>query len=362
MAIASIKSTELQMLKGRFNFLVNQASAVITIVDRKGIILYQSPSIKHILGYDSQKRIGKNFLHSKLVHPKDVVIKEKLIDLAFHHENNNFQGELRMQHKDGTWHWMEVVFNNQLSNPSVGGIVVITHDITNRKRLEIQKNEFLSIVSHELKTPLTAIRAYAQIMSGHLKKKEHNEKEIIFLEKIISQTDRVTQLISDLLDIGKIEEGKLSIEMEPFQMKLLLEKILDDFTYIADLRNVQLSGNTKAFVLGDESRISQVVMNLLTNAMKYSPEESKIVIRVEKIGKEVITSVTDEGDGIAKDKQKYVFDRFYRIEEKKSRQTSSGLGLYIASEIIKLHNGKIWLKSTKGKGSTFYFSLPVAAK
>lgn len=359
----NIKSTtDLIQLEGRFNFFVSQAAAVITVIDNKGIILYQSPSIKHILGYDFRKRIGENFLHSKLVHPEDVVIKERLLAKAYNFPNKNYKDELRMRHKNGTWSWMEVTFNNQFHNPYINGIIVVTHDITKRKRLELQKNEFLSIASHELKTPLTAIRAYGQLLLKKLETEENKKNELFFLDNIITQTDKITHLINELLDVSKIQEGKLSIQNKPFPLYKLIKKTITDFRYIANAYTIEFISKTRFFVFGDENRIGQVVTNLLTNAIKYSPEPGKIVVRITKKGDNLITSVTDYGVGIPFGKQKYVFQRFFRVQEKNAQQLSSGLGLYIASEIIKLHQGKIWVESKKGHGSTFYFSLPIYRK
>lgn len=349
-------------IKERFNFFVSQALVVITIIDKDGVIRYQSPSVKQILGYDHRKRIGKNFLHSKLVHPDDVVVKENLLKKAFENPNKNFKNELRMLHKNGTWSWMEVVFNNQLKNSDIEGIVVITHDITERKLSELQKNEFLSIASHELKTPLTAIRAYSQLLIKKIENEKNMAEEQTFLENIVKQTDKIAGLINDLLDFSKIQEDKLSIQKKPFPLHHLIKKIIEDFSYMSSVYTISFHPKSRAFVDGDEMRIGQVITNLVTNAIKYSPASYTITINVVRKGNTVVTSVTDQGDGIPTSMQRYVFQRFFQIEENKAQQLSSGLGLYIAAEIIKLHNGKIWLKSKKGKGTTFYFSLPIAKK
>jgi PAS domain S-box-containing protein len=361
---SSAKNAELTLrnLTGRFDFFVNQAMAIITIIDKKGTILYQSPSIKNILGYDHTKRIGKNFLHSRLVHPNDVVIKEELQRMAFSHPNKNFKNELRMLHKNGSWSWMEVIFNNQLNNPDIAGIIVVTHDITERKVSEIQKDEFLSIASHELKTPLTTIRAYSQLLKKRMEKDTSKKEERIFLDKIVVQTDKIGHLINELLDVSKIQESKLTVAIKPIQLDELVKKIIGDFRYIAKKHRIELRVHTHCKVLGDENRIGQVVNNLLTNAIKYSPGSDTILVSIKKSNGTVVTSVTDYGVGIPDNLQKFVFQRFFRIEESNAQLISSGLGLYIASEIIKLHHGKLWLKSKVGKGSTFSFSLPEAER
>jgi PAS domain S-box-containing protein len=357
-------NTDIKILRfeKRLNFFVNQAAVIVTIVDNEGTILYQTSSIQNILGYAPKNRIGNNFLHSRLVHPDDVIVKEKLLKQSYKNSDTNYQGELRMKHKNGAWIWMEVTFNNQIKNPDIGGIVVVTHDITERKRVELQKNEFLSIASHELRTPLTVIRAYSQVLLARFAKEKITQKEIPYLEKIVSQTNKIAKLINELFDLSKIQEGKLSVYPRPFHIYRMMRKVIEDFTYIAQSRTINLVGNANIVALGDEEKIRQVMNNLLTNAIKYSPPSGEITIHVAKEGKEIVTSVTDKGKGIPMMQQKYVFNRFFRIEDGSSSRISAGLGLYIASEIMKLHKGRIWLKSKKGQGSTFYFSLPVASK
>lgn len=360
--LLSSVSAEEKQLEGLYNFFVSQALSVITVIDKVGTILYQSPSIKQILGYDNKKRVGKNLLHSRIVHHEDAQLKERLLKKAVTTSNTNFIGEFRMLHKNGTWRWMEVIFNNQLKNSAIGGIVVVTHDITERKMFELQKDEFLSIASHELKTPLTTIRAFSQLLAKKLAKEENKKLELSFLEKIISQTDRITRLISELLDISKIQEGKYLSKFKTFRLDLLYKKIVDDFSYVSDSHKLEFKVVSRVFVKGDESHIGQVLINLLSNAIKYSPESKKIVIKMKQKGNYIITSVKDYGEGIPLKKQKFVFQRFFRIHEDTTQQVSSGLGLYISNEIINLHKGNMWLKSVKGKGSTFYFSLPIYTK
>jgi PAS domain S-box-containing protein len=359
---AQAEKKTLRFLEGMFTFFVNHALAVITVIDKTGIIVYQSPSIKTILGYDYRKRIRHNFLHSQLVHPDDVVIKEQLFKKALRHPNENFKDELRMRHKNGSWSWMEVSFNNQLNNKFIRGIVVVTHDITERKIMELQKDEFLSIASHELKTPLTVIRAYSQLLKTKIIQVNENDEKITFLNKIVLQTDKITLLIDELLDMGKIQEGKFTVRTKPFDVSLLIEKIIADFRYVSNSHIIVFHDRIRTMVQGDADRIAQVFTNLLTNAIKYSPGSDKVVVRTARSGENIITSVTDYGIGIPAGKQKYIFQRFFRIEDNSPAQLSSGLGLYIAAEIIKLHKGKIWFESKKGQGTTFYFSLPAYDK
>jgi signal transduction histidine kinase len=168
-------------------------------------------------------------------------------------------------------------------------------------------------------------------------------------------------LVSDILHVNRIESGRLELNKKEFDLNKLIKKIVIDFQFSSEKHFVEANGKIKGKVFGDPERIEQVVSNLISNAIKYSPDSEKVIINLTQNKNEAIISVVDYGIGISKIDQKRIFERFYRIRENNQKE-GFGLGLYIASEIIKRHNGKIWLKSTEGEGSTFYFSLPIKQK
>jgi len=219
--------------------------------------------------------------------------------------------------------------------------------------------ELLSIVSHELKTPITSIKAYAGILEKRLGRKK-DTKNIYFLNHINEQADRITLLVNRILDINRLQAGTFIIQPEVFDLDILLTKLVIDFQHMIDTHQIELDGDQVGTVSGDAERIREVLINLITNAIKYSPKEDRVQIHKKIDGKYLTISVRDFGEGIPKSKHKQIFLRDIQLNTRsEAGKVSSGLGLYIASEIMRLHNGKIWVESTKGKGSLFSISIPV---
>ncbi len=231
-------------------------------------------------------------------------------------------------------------------------------EIEYRKQAERKKDEFISIASHELKTPLTSVKGYMQLLGRSVEKgdvptvKKHLEKAQIQLEKL-------HELIADLLDISKIESGKLKFNKKTFVIDELLDSVIDIIRQANPEFNIIIKGQKGIEVYADEMRIEQVIINFLTNAIKYSPGTDEIHINVDAIGNKIYVGVRDFGIGIAADQQKSVFDKFYRVEETSIHFQGLGIGLFITAEIIKRHGGEVGVKSTFGEGSEFYFILPV---
>lgn len=232
-------------------------------------------------------------------------------------------------------------------------------DITEQKESERKKNEFISIASHELKTPLTSVKAFTEILKKRFEQTK-DKKTLYFLDNIESQVDRLTQLVSDLLDISKIEEGKLSFEQKPFSLDILVKKIIVDFQYTTTSHTITKVGESRHLVLGDEHRMEQVLINLISNAIKYSPKSEKVIVKVRDVKDTVEVSVQDFGEGIPSDEKERIFERFFRSRKHEGvRIAGFGLGLYITKEIIEKHHGTIRVESTEGKGSTFTLRIPV---
>lgn len=234
-------------------------------------------------------------------------------------------------------------------------------DIDDQKQMEKKKDEFLSIASHELKTPLTSIKAYAQLLERTLDTTV-DDPAGKYINRVQSQVSKLNALITDLLDISKIENGKLKITKKKFDFENLLSNAIDIIyqTHDSNTMVIERQGDRIADAfLGDEIRIEQVLINYLTNAIKYAPNTDRIIVHTEKNDHQVKVSVTDFGIGIPEHKQKNIFGKFYRVEESSVRFQGLGIGLYICSEIIKQHNGTVGIQSELGQGSTFYFTLPL---
>ncbi|MEP6617047.1 MAG: PAS domain-containing protein [Ginsengibacter sp.] len=234
-----------------------------------------------------------------------------------------------------------------------------TVDITKRKELERQKDEFLAIASHELKTPVTSLKAYGQMLQIMFEQKG-DAYSAAALQKMDNQINKLTSLISDLLDVTKIQSGKLLMDEEAYDFNELVNEIMDTVKLTTQQHTLIKKSNEPQNIVGDKERIAQVVTNLIENAIKYSPGGDKIIIQSEEKNGFIIFSVEDFGVGIPGSKLEMVFEQFFRVSgEEANTFPGLGLGLYISNEIIRRQNGKIWVESVEGEGSTFYFKIPV---
>ena len=231
-------------------------------------------------------------------------------------------------------------------------------EITERRKLEKQKDEFISIASHELKTPVTSIKAYGQVLQ-HFFKQKGDDKAVSHLSKMDFQINKLTNLIGDLLDVTKVESGKMIFAEEEFDFDILVKEVVDEVQLTTDKHVLHIQGQTRKTVIADKERTGQVLTNLMTNAIKYSPKASQIDVTLSSDEKNVMVSVRDFGIGIPRDKQPRLFERFFRISGPHQETFPGlGLGLYISSEIIKRQGGRIWVESEDGQGATFSFTLP----
>ncbi|WP_113638130.1 ATP-binding response regulator [Nubsella zeaxanthinifaciens] len=234
----------------------------------------------------------------------------------------------------------------------------LLEEIEFRKAAESKKDEFISIASHELKTPLTSVKGYIQLLERGLAKgdidlvKSHLSKAQIQLEKL-------NGLIADLLDISKIESGKLKFNKQYFDFDQLLEGIIEVLHQSNPEFKIIKEGKVSTPIFADEMRIEQVIVNFLTNAIKYSPGTCEAKLNVRLQNKELYLGVRDYGIGMRPEQVQRVFEKFYRVEETSQRFQGLGIGLYISSEIIKRHGGQINVKSNYGEGSEFYFTIPI---
>jgi len=220
------------------------------------------------------------------------------------------------------------------------------------------EEEFISIASHELKTPITSINAFLQVLlQMHPEVKDNRTNYMLTRSK--SQVDRLITLIRELLDVTKIKAGKLDLNLEDVCLNDIIDDVIHDHLSTLTSHTIIKSGESDTRIKCDKSRIEQVVSNLLTSAIKYSVNADKIIVSIHEDEKNIQVDIRDFGMGIDKENVSKVFDRFFRAHGQDGGMLSSlGLGLYISADIIKRHNGKIWVDSEQGKGSTFHFSLP----
>ena len=341
----------------RFPQLPEASPDPILITDAKSEIYYVNSAWEKLTGYTFQEVKGKNprLLQSGKT-PKKVY---KNLWRALSKGKAFNTSEIINRKKSGKEFQVHAIYFPIIKEGETVYYVQMFHDITRLIELEKQKDAFIGIASHELKTPITSLYVYAQILEKSLDKKG-DVKDKYLLSNITRETKRLTNLIDDLLNVSRLESGKLILQHEEFDINTLIKQIIIDFQYTNETHELKREGSINSKVIGDKDRIEQVFINLITNAIKYSPNADKVLIHVAEEKNDVVISVQDFGLGIGVKDQPHVFKRFYRTPDKEERKiTGFGLGLYIASEIIKRHKGKIWVKSQKGKGSTFFFTLPL---
>ena len=231
-------------------------------------------------------------------------------------------------------------------------------DIEEQKQAVKRKDEFLSIASHELKTPLTSIKAYVQLLERLLAADSQTKG---FVDRTMIQVNKLDNLINDLLDLSKIENGKLKFELQKIDFEQLLCATLEMLRQIYPGISITCTGNAAAFIRGNTERIEQVIINFISNAVKYSPNSREIEV-ITKItpSRELYFGVKDSGIGISPENQGNIFGKFYRVADTALQAQGLGIGLYICSEILKNHNAEFGVISEHGNGSLFYFTIPVA--
>jgi two-component system sensor histidine kinase VicK len=233
-------------------------------------------------------------------------------------------------------------------------------DITERKLDENRKNDFIAMVSHELKTPLTSTKAYVQMLSAKAAKSGDYFTSGV-LDKIDMQVNKMNTLIKGFLDVARIESGKIHLNQQVFGLHELLTEVVEEATLLTHSHDISIHDCEDVMVEADRDKIGQVINNFITNAIKYSPKGKRIVLSCKSDSHTVQISVKDEGIGIKPQDVDKLFERFYRVDSKHTKTISGfGIGLYLCAEIIRRHNGKIWVESETGHGSTFSFCLPLA--
>lgn len=357
--ITKIKRTEEKARASEMLFrnLADHAPVLIWMSDVDGNCNYFNQQWLDFTGRKLEEEIGEGWKEG--IHPEDLQYCLDNFINSFE-ARIEFQIEYRLKRFDGSYRW--VVDQGSPMYDGVGnfiGFIGSCFDITDRKEIEQRKDEFISIASHELKTPVTSIKAFTQLLM--LKAKNKRDKTPYeYLKRMDGQINNLSGLISDLLNVSKIEQGKLMFKKEDVQFDQLLQSVISDLQETAIRHKIELERNDKTVVFGDRERLCQVLINLIDNAIKYSPEKDEVIVSAVNNSRSLTISVRDFGVGIPKEKQEFVFDRFYRVGGEKSETFAGlGLGLFISAEIVRRHGGRIWVESLPGEGSTFYFNLPI---
>jgi two-component system phosphate regulon sensor histidine kinase PhoR len=230
-------------------------------------------------------------------------------------------------------------------------------DIEEQKQQMEKRDEFIGIASHELRTPLTSLKGYLQLIA--LKKEALPDGIKSYIDKAIGSLNKLQRLVNDLLDVSKIQAGRLEYALNPVNLTELIGMCTENARHVYPTYNFEDKAEANLVINGNEERLEQVIMNFINNAVKYSPDDNKVVITAVKRSNHVRVAVADNGIGLSPEQKERIFERFYRVEDKKYMSSGLGMGLYIAKAIVSNHHGKIGAESELGKGSVFYFDLPV---
>lgn len=352
------KRAEESLLRSReeFRTLANSLPHVVWTADSNGFVTYWNQSFYKYTGLTESEI--HNITVPDTVHPDDVSKLRGLWREAVN-TGSEFEAEFRLKNRSGEYRWhvgRAVPLKN--SRGQVLKWIGASFDIHERKLSAEKKDEFIGIAGHELRTPLTSIKAYAQLIERSLDKNDiATAKE--FVRKAYTFIDKLNNLIAELLDISRIQRGTLPLELRTISIDDLVKECVESYQLTTKTHRIVVEGRARAMVRCDRPRLEQVITNYLSNAVKYSPEKDIVYVRLERKDKYVRVSVKDEGIGIPKDQLKSVFNKFYRAENMNSSIHGLGLGLYISAEIIRLHGGMVGVMSEEGKGSEFWFILPV---
>jgi len=327
--------------------------------DSRGFAKSWSKRAEEIFGWSEKEFIGKQKNAFSQVYKEDIPWVNKLTEQLIRGEVLSNRIQLRNITKGRKVIWCEW-FNSVLKdeNGNVKAIISLVQDITNEKLLERQKDDFLSMASHELNTPVTTIKVYGHIVEKMLEEKGDLET-MDMIKRMSSQVNKLTNLIRDLLDITRIQKGKLTYNEGFFDFNELLREVIDDTQKINRTHRIKNKLDKTEIIFGDKDKIAQVLNNLISNAIKYSPKAGSIIVSTELQKDGIKLSVKDFGIGILARDHKNIFQQFYRVTgANQATFPGLGIGLYICAEIITREGGKIWVESVINKGSTFNIWLP----
>lgn len=324
----------------------------VMVVDIKGAILLMNQALKDFLLIKGDV-IGKK--------PLEVTHNITIQEIA----DNALIGKQKVESREisifsGSEKILLVHATPVLRNARVEGGVLIFHDITELRRLEKVRQEFVANVSHELRTPMASIKGYTEtLLEGAINDDKNAAK---FLRIIHNESDRMANLIDDILDLARTESGRLKLDITGCHVNSVISGIIGGLSKLAQNRLIVLNKDVPDdihYVYADESRLSQILLNLLDNAIKYNREGGEVVVTARDVGNFIQIAVKDDGIGIAANDKERIFERFYRVEKGRSRELGgTGLGLSIVKHLVQAHNGELFVESEVGKGSTFSFTIP----
>jgi two-component system CheB/CheR fusion protein len=331
-------------------------------IDTKTLEFIPSPRYKEIFGFYQEEDMTYEAAIGQIIDEHQSKVADAVKAAMENGEKYDVEYCLRGFH-DGKLRWVRAIgslTDVQKGKPNYFTGTII--DITVHKQDEIRKNDFIAMVSHELRTPLTSLQGFVQLLANKAKKAD-DASSAGMLDKAHNQVKKMTTMINGFLNVSQLEAGKIYLTLQTFDISALIKESVEEFALISARHNILLHECPSLFVHADRDKIGQVIANIISNAIKYSPKGKNILVSCEKINEMLQVSVKDEGMGIKPEDQERLFDRYHRIESANTQAIAGfGLGLYLSTEIIQRHQGKVWVESELGKGSTFYFNLPLSSR
>ena len=351
------RTNDLLMSREYFQYLANNIPVIIWTADTDGKLNYINRRWYEYTGFDLEESKTKQ---NELVHPDDLETSSTAWRYALKYKQK-YEQEFRFKRNpDGAyrWHYAQAIpFKDEYGN--ITAWIGTSIDIDDQKKQLERKDEFIGVASHELKTPLTSLKGYLQLMELQ---KTLPELVKSYISKANISLVKLQRLVDELLDVSRIKAGKLEFSKQIFNLTELVSQCVDNSRIMYPLFTIKKELQENIMVMGNEERIEQVFMNLINNAVKYSPECKKIIVRTESDDTSAIVSVVDFGVGMSEQDQKFIFERFYRANGHDHLTPGLGMGLYIASEIMKEHKGEIQVRSKLNEGCVFTFSLPLVTE
>ncbi|HEX2951841.1 MAG TPA: PAS domain-containing sensor histidine kinase [Armatimonadota bacterium] len=350
---------------------VEQSPTTILITDTRGRIEYANPKLTELSGYSLDEVRGKN---PRIFKSGETPSEEYATLWRTIRAGGEWHGEFHNRKKNGELYW-EAASISALRNSrgEITHFLAIKEDITARKQAETdreraitelremqeQQRLYLHTISHDLRSPLTIIHGHAQLLREELSDDCAGHTSI---DAILRSAQRMNTMIQDLVESARLEGGQLHLQTQPVHLPAYVDELLKRLSTDPGYARVHLEfPENVPLVSADHDRLERILTNLLNNALKYSAPESPVHVRADRHDTDVVIAVQDEGQGIAHDDLPHLFDRFYRAKGE-HRAEGIGLGLYITKRLVEAHGGRIWVESEPGKGSTFSFTLPVAAE
>lgn len=342
----------LQESESTLKFMFNAIPQQVWTSLANGSLNYINHVMCEELGHDMEQLIQQGW--RQYIHPDDLLSAVEQWTIALQ-TSTPMAAEYRLRLRDGKYYWHMAKAVPMIENEEIRFWIGTNTNIELQKANEQKKDEFLSIASHELKTPLTSIKAFNQLISKAI----DPNKVHYFSNKSAEHIEKLEWLINDLLDVTKINAGKMVYNMQPLNFRNLLLNSIDTIQQTSSTHQIILKGQEEIAYVGDQFRLEQVVQNFLSNAIKYSPDADQVIVDYRIEMDNILVSVQDFGIGIPEKDFNRLFDRYYRVDNSSMQFEGLGLGLYISSEILKRHQGSFWIESDEGKGSTFFFRLPL---